>query len=144
MSHLIFVFGTLKEGFPNFAINRGRRIPGEFVTALPFPLYLVGERCSPWLVNRPGEGTCVTGQVFEADDAALAQMDRLERTGEPDGYQRLPIEVLAAGTAKDTRLTVFAYLKPPSQFTLTEARHGPLAVYSLTHAARYKSRSAVP
>ena len=28
MFHLVFVFGTLKEGFPNFTANRGVRRPG--------------------------------------------------------------------------------------------------------------------
>lgn len=51
MSHLVFVFGTLKEGFPNFATNKGVRRGGDFVTASRYPLYLVGERCSPWLID---------------------------------------------------------------------------------------------
>jgi hypothetical protein len=32
MSQHVFVFGTLKEGFPNFGANKGIRIPGKFVT----------------------------------------------------------------------------------------------------------------
>ncbi|WP_285414832.1 hypothetical protein [Variovorax sp. efr-133-TYG-130] len=32
MTDLVFVFGTLKEGFPNFTTNRGKRVAGEFVT----------------------------------------------------------------------------------------------------------------
>jgi gamma-glutamylaminecyclotransferase len=44
MASRVFVFGTLKQGFPNFHINRGRRVAGEFATGLAYPLYLVGER----------------------------------------------------------------------------------------------------
>ena len=55
--HLVFVFGTLKEGYPNFATNRGRRIPGDFVTRERYPLYLMGERFSPWLVSSPAKGS---------------------------------------------------------------------------------------
>ena len=43
MAHLVFVFGTLKEGFPNFRINKGIRVVGEFVTVQRFPLHLIGE-----------------------------------------------------------------------------------------------------
>jgi hypothetical protein len=46
MEHLVFIFGTLKEGFPNFGINRGTRVPGEFKTCAAYSLYLVGERHS--------------------------------------------------------------------------------------------------
>jgi gamma-glutamylcyclotransferase (GGCT)/AIG2-like uncharacterized protein YtfP len=41
MEHLVFVFGTLKEGFPNFTVNRGVRVPGSFSTCSAYPLYLV-------------------------------------------------------------------------------------------------------
>ena len=37
MTHLVFVFGTLKEGFPNFATNRGVRVPGAFTTKYRYP-----------------------------------------------------------------------------------------------------------
>ena len=57
MSHRVFVFGTLKEGFPNFATNRGRRIAGGFVTVQRYPLYLVGERFSPWLLDAAGRAS---------------------------------------------------------------------------------------
>ena len=63
--HRVFVFGTLKEGFPNFATNRGRRVAGDFVTKERYPFYLVGERHSPWLIDQPGEGERIVGQVFE-------------------------------------------------------------------------------
>ncbi|WP_156486258.1 hypothetical protein [Marinomonas sp. TW1] len=47
----VFVFETLKEGFPNFNHNQGRRFRREFVTQKAFPLYLVGEGYSPWLMR---------------------------------------------------------------------------------------------
>ena len=37
LSHRIFVYGTLKQGFRNFHINRGTRLPGEFITEQAFP-----------------------------------------------------------------------------------------------------------
>ncbi len=94
MPHLIFVFGTLKEGFRNFHINRGQRVAGEFVTALPHPLYIAGERGLPWLLQRPGEGRPVVGQLFDVDDEALALMDELERIDEPGFYERRRIGVV--------------------------------------------------
>jgi gamma-glutamylaminecyclotransferase len=138
--HVVFVFGTLKEGFPNFHVNKGARVHGEFVTVDRFPLYLVGERCSPWLVHSAGEGHRVAGQVFQVDDAALALMDQLERVSEPDGYVRVSIEVELRGAPQSVPISVFAYLKPPAQFRLADVRRGPLAEYALDHAALYRSR----
>ncbi len=144
MPHLVFVFGTLKEGYPNFATNRGRRIPGDFVTRERYPLYLMGERFSPWLVFLPGEGERVVGQLFEVDDAALAAMDLLERVSEADGYRRVPIGVEGVGKASGQPRIVHVYVKPPEQFDGAQARLGPLTEYTMAHAGLYRSRSATP
>jgi len=45
--HKVFVFGTLKEGFPNFKKNKGIRYRQNFDTKESYPLYLVGVRFSP-------------------------------------------------------------------------------------------------
>src|SRR2546425_4132829 len=74
MSHHVFVFGTLKEGFPNFTVNKGLRVAGEFATVQRLPLYLVGERHSPWLINAPGQGHQVVGQVFQVNGVVLEEM----------------------------------------------------------------------
>jgi len=93
MTHLIFVYGTLKEGCANFHINTGRRVGGAYVTRERFPLCILGDYRIPWLVDRPGEGEHIVGQLFEVDAEGLARMDRLERLGEPGWYTRRPIEV---------------------------------------------------
>jgi len=139
--NLVFVFGTLKEGFPNFATNRGTRRAGEFVTVERYPLYLVGERMSPWMIAHPGEGMQVRGQVFSVSDTALAAMDALERIHEADGYRRLQISVTpATGDPRDA-ITVFAYLKPPEQLDAGMIRKGPLSAYELADAQLYRPRS---
>ena len=70
LSHRIFVYGTLKQGFRNFHINRGTRLPGEFITEQAFPLYVIGEFGLPWLVHEPGQAHRVTGQVFEVEECS--------------------------------------------------------------------------
>lgn len=142
MSQLVFVFGTLKEGFPNFTTNKGARVAGDFMTVERYPLYLVGERWSPWLVDAAGEGEQVVGQVFEVDEATLAAMDVLERIAEHDGYRRVMLEVQAPKDARGATFSVHAYIKPREQFALADARMGPLQEYTHEHAARYRSREA--
>jgi HAD superfamily hydrolase (TIGR01509 family) len=136
MTHRVFVFGTLKEGFPNFAVNKGARVPGRYRTHERFPLYLVGERHVPWMLDARGEGEPVAGELYDVDEAALAAMDRLERVAEPDGYRRVAITVVGEGVTHEA----FAYLKPPGQLAPGEARAGPLAEYTPGHASLYRSR----
>ncbi len=154
----VFVYGTLKEGFPNFPINAGSRVPGNFITHAQFPLYLVGARHSPWMVNLPGQQARVTGQVFDVTPETLRAMDLLEHVGEPDGYERVEIMVLSVQTGKanpgtpgpdveephagsQTGLRVFAYLKPGASLAGAQIMAGPIAEYTLDHAARYQHRT---
>lgn len=142
MSQLVFVFGTLKEGFPNFATNKGVRAAGGFRTIERHPLYLVGERFSPWLVDATGEGEKVVGQVFEVDESTLAAMDILERITEPDGYRRVEMKVEALEGTQGMTLRVHAYIRPQGQLAAADVRLGPLKEYTLEHAALYRSREA--
>ena len=141
MQHLVFVYGTLKEDFPNYAQNAGTRLPGLFATVERYPLYLVGERFSPWLVNRPGEGERVTGQVFEVDALALAAMDALERITEADGYRRALLVLESVLTHNGNQLLAFVYLKPAEHFVPSPANIGPLREYTSEHATLYQRRA---
>lgn len=113
MNSRVFVYGTLKEGFPNFSINAGVRLPCLYITQQRFPLYLVGELHSCWLVNAPGEGMQVSGQVFTLDAAGLEKMHALERIHEPDGYERVQIVVRSTSPESNTDLLVLACVKYP-------------------------------
>src|SRR5450830_288900 len=140
--HLVFVFGTLKEGFPNFSTNRGIRYPGEFVTTERFPLYLIGERMSPWMIASPGDGLAVKGQIFLVSDVVLKAMDNLERIHESDGYRRLQISVIPTEGDSRNPIEVYAYLKPAEQFEMKMVKKGPLASYELADALLYRPRSS--
>ncbi|MCP4472672.1 MAG: gamma-glutamylcyclotransferase [Gammaproteobacteria bacterium] len=135
----VFVFGTLKQGFPNSSKNNGSRVPGEFLTKGRYPLYLVGERHSPWLVLSRGEGFQVRGQVFMVDDATLSFMDRLERTHEADGYHRVQMPVISESTNEE--MQVFVYGKPAEQLEGMRVQLGPIAVYELEHSSLYRKRN---
>jgi len=129
---LLFVYGSLKEGFPNAHVNRGRRRPGDYRTARPHPMHLV-EGVLPCLFLAPGTGLRVKGQLFEVDDAALAAMDALERIGEPGGYQRVRIDVVPDGA--DAPVTsAFVYVQDPALLERDGPHPGPLAEYTPDHA----------
>ncbi|UDF34397.1 UNVERIFIED_ORG: gamma-glutamylcyclotransferase [Shinella sp. XGS7] len=145
---LVFVFGTLKQGFPNFATNRGRRVgdpaqASRYRTQQRYPLYLVGPRHSPWLLDAPGQGAQVLGELYAVSAEVLADMDRLERVQAPDGYvrQRIMVEPVADdGSACGPAREAFVYLKRAEQLDPAEIRLGPLAEYQAAHAALYQPR----
>lgn len=137
---LVFVYGTLKEGFPNFARNPGRRVDGAYRTQQPYPLYVVqlpNEDRAPWLVDQPGAGHQVAGEVFEVDAASLAAMDAFEEVGLPGGYLRSDI-VVEAIDAPHAMLRVQAYLKLPAQLAAGVLREGPFAAYTHALALGYR------
>ena len=144
MRSLVFVYGTLKEGFPNFHLNPGQRMPGVFRTRQPFPFYVVrlpAEERAPWLVNSPGEGVPVVGQVFEVDAATLRAMDEFEEVGIPTGYVRLELElepvVDAAGEAGEA-VRAHAYMKEAHQMVECLTIEGPFAEYTAELAIGYR------
>ncbi len=133
VSNLVFVYGTLKEGFSNFEVNSGVRVPGEFVTVERYPLYVLGPLFLPWLVDAPGEGHHVIGQLFEVDAAGLARMDRLERIDESHWYRRGSVLVHRRTGSPTDSTTAMVYFG--SEFALrSETVHfGPIAEYTRLH-----------
>jgi len=92
--HRVFVYGTLKRGFPNHD-GAIADLPclGRFRTAQAFPLVVGGDWFSPYLIDEPGEGHRVFGEVFEVDDEGLEALDRMEGTHLPVGYRRISIAI---------------------------------------------------
>lgn len=95
-----FTWGTLKAGFPNH--DKHKDILGEcvgtFETCQPYPLAVPYEACCPnprcaythcigALIDRPGEGAPVTGEVYRVTADDLAQLDEQENydPDDPDG-----------------------------------------------------------
>lgn len=139
---LIFVYGTLKAGFPNAGVNRGEPVAGEFRTVLKLPLVLVGERHTPWMVWQPGQGFAVQGQLVRVDATVLAAMDELEGVHDADGYQRRSLLVVPLADTADPPIEAQAYVKQPAQLRGQSIMAGPLPVYLPAHAALYRKRSA--
>ena len=138
MNHDIFIYGTLKEGFPNHHHNVGTRKTGAFLTVEQFPLVLNGQRHSPCLIYSPGQGYRVRGEVYRVDDEGLALMDKLEQIESPDGYRRLQISITSETQLPLGEVTVYAYLKKAD--SVHDIRQGPLREYNLEHASLYRSR----
>ena len=128
--HQVFVYGTLKHGYPNAHIGMPRAtFIGNYRTAECYPLVIGGRWFSPNLLNEPGNGFQVAGEAYEVDDKVLAELDALESVHLADGYRRVEMAVEPADAASPPLDNVWTYLR--------ERRHidgihdGPLATYPL-------------
>jgi gamma-glutamylaminecyclotransferase len=137
----VFVYGTLKQGFRNHAINRGVRRPGGFTTVEALPLYIVGERFLPWLLNRPGQGFRVHGELYDCDAATLDEMDRLEGVGTPGWYGRqLWIRPGAHLDGGSQALYAWVYFGSEAGFARSACHFGPIPEYTQAHAREFVVR----
>ena len=129
--HHVFVYGTLKAGFRNAHVNEGRPVGDAWVTMQPHPLHIIGRRRLPWLLDRPGQGLPVQGEVVSVDDAGLARMDALERLDDPTWYVRRRIAVAPAhgGPAVEA----WVYFGSEAGFAGATVHAGPLHAYTREH-----------
>jgi gamma-glutamylaminecyclotransferase len=107
----LFALGTLKKGFPFHQIGLdGARFIGAYRTIQPYPMFVAGPWFAPMILNQPGIGLRVRGELYEIDNERLADIDTLESIGKP-GNLRVVIEVepLDGGSPVST----FAYMKTP-------------------------------
>jgi gamma-glutamylcyclotransferase (GGCT)/AIG2-like uncharacterized protein YtfP len=103
----LFLYGTLKRGGTNHLFLAGQRFLGAARTAPGFTLYSLGDY--PGMVRAPGDTLGVTGELWEVDDACLAELDRLE--GLDEGlYER--IDVLLAPNPLPGSAQTYLYLRP--------------------------------
>lgn len=92
----VFVYGTLKKGQPNYPhmINGAHgtsQFQGRGLTVEKYPLVIAGKYNIPYLLNNPGKGHRVTGEIYFVDDQMLQFLDEFE--GCPNMYQRTPMRV---------------------------------------------------
>jgi gamma-glutamylaminecyclotransferase len=92
--HRVFVYGTLKRGFPNHEAGmKGQRFLARARTCDAIPLVVTGRWYSPTLISETGIGQRVFGETFDVSDHALAGLDGIEGTHLPLGYDRIRITV---------------------------------------------------
>jgi len=128
----LFVFGTLKRGFPLHELGLdGAACLGVYRTLARYPMLIAGPWYAPMMLPEPGHGHRVLGELYEVEPARLALIDAIESVGVP-GNLRLAIEVEALdGTV---RSEAFAYFK---ERALAAPTHGGLL-------AEYQDRRFIP
>ncbi|XP_048349068.1 gamma-glutamylaminecyclotransferase isoform X1 [Sphaerodactylus townsendi] len=92
----VFVYGTLKKGQPNYCSIMDRthgtaRFQGKGLTVEKYPLVIAGKYNIPYLLNIPGTGHRIAGEIYFVDDQMLQFLDEFE--GCPNMYQRSPMGI---------------------------------------------------
>eukprot|EP00667_Euglena_gracilis_P019626 EG_transcript_21060 len=146
---LVFVYGTLKRGFPNHGLMRRPPAAGQFCgtarTAARFPLVVATPYRIPFLLDLPGQGHQVVGEVWDVMEDMAWQLDAFEGV-EAGFYQRKLIDLqdykcgsFASRMVKVTQ--AFAYFRSGGRPTVSDvaslAKHPHLAEYTQQHAALY-------
>ncbi len=93
MAHRVFVYGSLMGGLRYHALLAGAQALGPARTAEPLRMLDLGD----WPGLREGGGGPVEGELYEVDDATLAELDRLEDV--PALYVRRRIALDGGGSA---------------------------------------------
>jgi gamma-glutamylaminecyclotransferase len=104
----LFVFGTLKRGFPLHTHIQGARYAGNYRTVLPYRMLIAGPWFAPMMLPEPGAGHQVKGELYCVDQDHLARIDAAESVGIP-GNLRIDIEV--EPVAGGAPMSAFAYAK---------------------------------
>lgn len=104
-----------------------------------YPLYLLGPRFLPWLIDAPGEGYNVVGQVFDMDAAGLRRVDELEGVGEPHWYRRGSVLVRQRADAGAAATTAIVYFGSDLALQAQVVHVGPIAEYTRVHDDRFRA-----
>jgi gamma-glutamylaminecyclotransferase len=114
----VLAVGTLKRGFPLHDRGlAGARYVGAYRTVERYPMVIAGPWFAPMVLNRPGEGIRLRGELYEVDAAMLANLDALESVGQPGNF-RIPVQVEAVGS--DDIRSAYCFTKAPE---LANPRH---------------------
>ncbi|WP_019994690.1 gamma-glutamylcyclotransferase family protein [Aureimonas ureilytica] len=104
----VFVYGTLKQGFPFHPLGlSGARFLGPVETLEPYPMVIAGSFYGPMMLERPGEGLRVRGELYRVEPERLAKLDELEDVGKPGSYRTR----IAVGGQGADRVEAIGYMK---------------------------------
>ncbi|XP_034091662.1 gamma-glutamylaminecyclotransferase B-like [Gymnodraco acuticeps] len=92
----VFVYGTLKRGQPNYyrmldAANGKVKLLASACTAQKHPLVIASKHNIPFLLNVPGQGHRVKGEIYKVDEKMLKFLDEFESV--PTLYQRTEVKL---------------------------------------------------
>ncbi|XP_020894240.1 putative gamma-glutamylcyclotransferase CG2811 [Exaiptasia diaphana] len=137
----IFVYGTLKRGFPNHHLIETP--PSGKVTYIgcgqtleSYPMVTGTDADIPFLLPFPGKGSKIKGEVYEVDQDALIHLDDLEE--HPTWYKRMACAVMLDSSQELSCEAYFLINSKPELMQLTFYKE-----YTQELAASYCERKLV-
>ncbi|EDO33078.1 predicted protein [Nematostella vectensis] len=139
MSNLvkIFVYGTLKQGFPNHhllsnPLSGTTKLLCSARTENCYPLVVASDAAIPFMMDIPGKGQRVKGEVYEVCPQALVHLDKLE--DHPRWYRRQPCQVVTEDSEPELMSCEAYFLMNPKDSLLQKTF---LEEYSLDCTKEY-------
>ena len=90
---LLFVYGSLRKGFPNHYLVEDSPYIGEFTTVDTYLMVGTKSKSFPYILHKTyaiaNQTTHILGEVYDISEDTLGKIDRLE--GHPDTYLRLRV-----------------------------------------------------
>lgn len=109
MTHKLFVYGSLKEGFGNHDLLESSNFLGSYHTEYPhYRMMSLGGFPGVIELDDCGQHHYILGELYEVDDITLARIDMLEGNGH--FYTRKLVEL----SETDDTILAWMYLLPPS------------------------------
>ncbi|XP_076456159.1 gamma-glutamylaminecyclotransferase-like isoform X2 [Babylonia areolata] len=113
--HLMFVYGTLKEGQPNHphlvsAETGGIERVGKGHTREKYPLVIAGKYNIPYLLYKPGDGHQIHGEIYKVDTQKRDVLDDFE--SHPTYYERMEDDIVVTDggeTGEEKTLKCWVY-----------------------------------
>lgn len=153
MTH-VFVYGTLKKGQPNYfrmldATKGKAEFLGSALTTEKFPLVIAGKYNIPFLLNIPGQGHRVHGEIYRVDGQMLEFLDEFESV--PAMYQRCVVQLEVkewagkmeggeAAPSPGSTTEAFVYSTTTYQPDWTSLQHFESYDFNGDHGLRYTYR----
>jgi gamma-glutamylaminecyclotransferase len=107
----IFAVGTLKRGFALHELGLSdATFLGLYRTREPYPMMIAGPWFAPMVLDQPGTGRQIEGELYELPEPSLPRLDMLESVGQP-GNTRTLIQIEPLGTGEPCSGII--YVKSP-------------------------------
>jgi gamma-glutamylaminecyclotransferase len=102
----LFVYGTLKRGFPLHAVGlTGQLFVGMYRTVINYPMVVAGPWFTPMMLNEPGRGFRVYGELYEVEISWLPALDAIEHIGEAGNFRAsIEVEPVEGGACHDANV----------------------------------------
>ncbi len=128
---LVFVYGTLKQGFSNHVLLKHSKLVGQGATQNRYAMYRSG---IPFVSQKERVST-ISGEVYEVNKNTLHNLDILE--GHPNWYRRIktPIDIInKTGDIKTINAWLYFNEEIPEQAELIKS-----GIYEQNRSSRFFS-----